>query len=107
MSYIKSMQPAFDIMQDFINKWRAVMVNELLHDFWEVANDKSTWKVRGSPEFFIIDLDDGVDAGNHSTSLDSYKNELGSARELSFSRRFYLGSFVQNMTIHSENGTLL
>lgn len=81
-------------MHDFINVRRAIMENYLLQEFSEVVNDETIWKIWCAPEFFIFDLDHGVDAGRHGFTLNTYKDELCSARELSFSRRYYLSSFV-------------
>lgn len=89
------MHYAFENMHYYINMWYAVMVNDLFHDFCGVANDESTLQVRCAPEFLIIELDHVVDARRYGFTLDTYIDELCSARELTFSRRYYLGSFVE------------
>lgn len=86
----------FEIMHDYINKWRTVMTNELFHEFSKVSNDENTWQVRCAADFLIADLDNGADAGRHGLTFHSYKEAFGCARELSFTRSYYIGSSVEN-----------
>lgn len=81
-------------MQYYINIRRVVMVNDLFYEFSEVTNDETAWKVRCAPEFLIADLDLVAVAGRHCFTLGTYKDYLGIARELSFCRSYYLGSFM-------------
>lgn len=107
MHYINVMESVFDKMHDYISIWRAIMVTEFSPDFCEVANDDRRWQIRCAPEFLIIDLDNGAELRCHGFTLNTYKDKLGSARELSFSRFYYLWNFVKKMTLRSENGIFL
>lgn len=85
MHYINSVPYAFDKTHAYINMCRAVIVDDLFQNFSEVANDDTTWPVPCAPEFLIIDLNHNADAGHHGFTLETYKNELCNARQLSFS----------------------
>lgn len=90
-------------MHDYINIWCAVMVNDMFHELSTVDNDETNWQIRCALDLIIDDPDHCADAGRHDFILDRYKHELGSVRELSFSTRYYFRSFVEKLTILSEN----
>lgn len=83
------------------------MMNDFSNDFAYLATDETTYNVQYAPEYFITYLDLDLDYGRHGFTLYRYKDELGCAREISFSSRYYLGSFVENLRRLSVNGMFL
>lgn len=86
MHIINSIPSSFEYLTDYINMWRALMVNGLLHEFSDLTNDETIWNVHCAQEYFIVDLDRGLDDGSHRFTLSSYKDEKSSPRDFSFSR---------------------
>lgn len=74
------------------------MANALILDFTDLDKEQATWNVQCELEYLIADFDHRSDGGRQGSTLDRYMDELGSQREISFSRKYYLGSFVE----HSE-----
>lgn len=64
----------------------ALVVIELLHDFADLGNEETILSVQCGSEYLIADIDLGLADGSHSFTLDRYKDEFGSPREISFSR---------------------
>lgn len=60
--------------------WSAVIVNELLHDFADLRNEKTTWDIQYAQKYFIAGLDCSFNARGHGFTLDNYKDAQGRHR---------------------------
>lgn len=48
----------------------------------------------------MANFDLGLDAGRHGFTLKSYKDDLASPREISFTKRYYISSLVEKPETH-------
>lgn len=62
--------------------WRAVTANDLFYYFAGLINGKTSWNVKGAPEYLIVCSDRELDVGCNSFTLDIYNDRFGSPREI-------------------------
>lgn len=89
------MEYDFENMNVYINMWRAVMVNDVMDDFTDPADEETKLNVQCALEYVIASIDRGLDAWRHGFRLGGYKDECGSPMEVLFSRWHYIGSSVE------------
>lgn len=94
MHYINAMPPAFENMADYINMYRAVLINEVFHELCDLPHHGSTWEAESAPHELIFQPYYGPDAGVNGFLLDSYIDELHKPRLIRFRRCYTIASEI-------------
>lgn len=59
-----------------MNVWRTVLINNVLHDLYELANLRTTWPARNAPLNLMVGCNYGMDTRTDGFLLDSYRDKL-------------------------------
>lgn len=95
MHYINSMLSSFENMTDFIKILCAVLLNDLFHNLFELANFPIAWQSRNIPLHLKVKPDYGMYVVTDGIVLDSYRDKPDKHSHIRFIRQYPLGSFFE------------